>query len=164
MDRGYLDFARRYRVHQADSLFVTRAKSNLDARRVYSRPTDRASGIICDQRILLDGFYSHRDYSHQLRRIRFRDLQFGKTLVFLSNQTTLPALIICPALQSRWQVELLFKRIKWHLRIKRASMAVRQHRQNPGPPVRVPGSRDRAAMIIVLAGGLSPPSRCRLLL
>ena len=119
MDRDYLDFARLYRVHQAGSFFVTRAKSNLDARRVYSLPTDRASGVICDQRIVLNGFYAHRDYPNQLRRIRFKDPQSGKTLVFLTNQMTLPALTICQLYKSRWQVELFFKWIKQHLRIKR---------------------------------------------
>lgn len=119
MDRGYLDFARLYRVHQAGSFFVTRAKSNLDARRVYSLPTDRSTGVICDQRIVLDGVYSHRDYPNQLRRIRFKDPKSGKTLVFLTNQMTLPALTICQLYKNRWQVELFFKWIKQHLRIKR---------------------------------------------
>ena len=119
MDRGYLDFARLYCVHQAGSFFVTRAKSNLNAHRVYSLPTERASGVICDQRIVLNGFYAQRDYPNQLRRIRFKDPQSGKTLVFLTNQMTLPALTICQLYKSRWQVELFFKWIKQHLRIKR---------------------------------------------
>ena len=119
MDRGYLDFARLYRVHQAGSFFVTRAKSNLKARRLYSLPTDRSIGIICDQRIVLNGYHTHRDYPQQLRRIRFKDPRSGKTLVFLTNQMTLPALTICQLYKNRWQVELLFKWIKQHLRIKR---------------------------------------------
>ncbi len=119
MDRGYLDFERLYALHQAGSFFVTRAKSNTDARRLYSAPTDRAAGIICDQTIALNGYNSSRYYPGHLRRIRFKDPESGKTLVFLTNQTTLPALTICALYKSRWQVELFFKWIKQHLRIKR---------------------------------------------
>jgi len=118
MDRAYVDFARLHTLHQAGAFFVTRAKSNLNAHRVYSAPKDRASGIICDQTIALDGFYSKQDYPDHLRRIRFKDPETGKTLVFLTNQTTLPALTICALYKSRWQVELFFKWIKQHLRIK----------------------------------------------
>jgi len=118
MDRGYLDFARLYALHQAGAFFVTRAKSPLDARRVYSAPTDRATGVICDQRVMLNGYYSARKYPEQLRRIRFKDPASGKTLVFLTNNTALPALTICALYQHRWQVELFFKWIKQHLRIK----------------------------------------------
>jgi len=106
-------------LHQAGAFFVTRAKSNLNAHRVYSAPKNRASGIICDQTIALDGFYTKQDYPDHLRRIRFKDPETGKTLVFLTNQTTLPALTICALYKSRWQVELFFKWIKQHLRIKR---------------------------------------------
>jgi len=119
MDRAYIDFARLHTLHQAGAFFVTRAKSNLNAHRVYSARKDRASGIICDQTIALDGFYSKQDYPDHLRRIRFKDAETGKTLVFLTNQTTLPALTICALYKSRWQVELFFKWIKQHLRIKR---------------------------------------------
>ncbi len=119
MDRAYVDFARLFALHQAGAFFVIRAKSNLDAHRVYSAPTDRASGIICDQTIALDGFYTKQGYPDHLRRIRFKDPETGKTLVFLTNQTTLPALTICALYKSRWQVELFFKWIKQHLRIKR---------------------------------------------
>lgn len=119
MDRGYLDFERLYTLHQIGSFFVTRAKSNLDAHRVYSAPTDRATGVMCDQSITLDGYYPQRHYPDHLRRIRFKDAESGKTLVFLTNQTTLPALTICALYKSRWQVELFFKWIKQHLRIKR---------------------------------------------
>lgn len=119
MDRGYLDFERLFRLHQAGSFFVTRSKSNMDARRVYSAPTDRAAGIICDQTIALNGHYSQKHYPGHLRRIRFRDVQSGKTLVFLTNNTALPALSIAALYKSRWQVELFFKWIKQHLRIKR---------------------------------------------
>ena len=119
MDRGYLDFARLYALHQAGSFFVTRAKRGMDAHRLYSMPTDRSTGIICDQRIRLNGFYIAQDYPEQLRRIRFKDPESGKTLVFLTNNTALPALTIAALYKSRWQVELFFKWIKQHLRIKR---------------------------------------------
>jgi hypothetical protein len=119
MDRGYVDFARLQVLHQAGAFFVTRAKSNLNAHRRYSAPTDRASGIICDQTIVLDGHYSRKDYPDPLRRIRFKDADTGKTLVFLTNQFALPASTICALYKSRWQVELFFKWIKQHLRIKR---------------------------------------------
>jgi transposase len=118
MDRGYVDFARLYGLHQAGAFFVTRAKSNLNAHRVYSAATDRATGVIADQTITLDGHYTRQDYPVHLRRVRFRDPKTGKTLVFLTNQTALPALTICDLYKSRWQVELFFKWIKQHLRIK----------------------------------------------
>ena len=119
MDRGYVDFARLHILHQAGAFFVTRAKSNLDAHRVYSTKTDRSQGIICDQTITLDGFYTKKDYPEHLRRIRFKDPETGKTLVFLTNNFTLPAATICALYKSRWQVELFFKWVKQHLRIKR---------------------------------------------
>jgi hypothetical protein len=119
MDRGYLDFERLHMLHQAGSFFVTRAKSNLDWHRVYSAPTDRTAGVICDQIIALNGYYACRDYPDHLRRIRFKDPESGKTLAFLTNQMTLPALTICALYKARWQVELFFKWIKQHLRIKR---------------------------------------------
>ena len=119
MDRGYLDFDRLYSLHQAGSFFVTRAKSNLDARRIYSAPTDRTTGVICDQTIALNGHYSEQHYPEHLRRIRFNDTKTGKRLVFLTNQTALPATIICALYKARWKVELFFKWIKQHLRIKR---------------------------------------------
>ena len=119
MDRGYLDFSRLYALHQAGAFFVTRAKRGMDARRVYSMPTDRATGIICDQRIAPNGFYVSQTYPEQLRRIRFKDPESGKTLVFLTNNTALPALTIAALYKSRWQVELFFRWIKQHLRIRR---------------------------------------------
>jgi Domain of unknown function (DUF4372)/Transposase DDE domain len=119
MDRGYVDFARLHALHQAGAFFVTRAKSNLDAHRVYSAPVDRTAGVICDQTIALDGYLTRRDYPEHLRRIRFRDAETGKTLIFLTNQVTLPALTVCALYKSRWRVELFFKWIKQHLRIKR---------------------------------------------
>ena len=119
MGRGYVDFGRLHALHLAGAFFVTRAKSNLKAHRVYSAKTERSTGIICDQIIALDGFYTKQDYPVHLRHIRFKDAESGKTLVFLSNQMTLPAATICALYKSRWQVELFFKWIKQHLRIKR---------------------------------------------
>jgi hypothetical protein len=119
MDRGYVDYKRLYAVHQAGAFFVTRSKEGMDARRVYSHPVDRATGLICDQRVMLNGFYSAKNYPEHLRRIRFKDPESGKALVFPTNNTTLPALTIAALYKSRWQVELFFKWIKQHLRIKR---------------------------------------------
>jgi IS4 transposase len=118
MDRAYLDFARLYRLHQCQSFFVTRAKSNFKCKRVYSRPVDRRTGLICDQEIQLVVFYSQQAYPERLRRIRYRDGE-GRGLVFLTNHMTLPPLTICELYRSRWNVELFFKWIKQHLRIKR---------------------------------------------
>ena len=119
MDRGYVDFTRLHRLHQSGAFFVTRAKANMDARRVYSAPSDRENGIICDQTIALAGVQTSQHYPEHLRRIRFKDPETGKTLVFLTNQRTLPAATICALYKSRWQVELFFKWIKQHLRIKK---------------------------------------------
>ena len=119
MDRGYLDFGRLFRLHQSGAFFVTRAKRGMDARRVYSTKTDRTTGVICDQAIRLNGFYVSQDYPEHLRRIRYKDPASGKTLVFLTNNTALPSLAIAALYKSRWQVELFFKWIKQHLRIKR---------------------------------------------
>jgi hypothetical protein len=119
MDRGYVDFARLHALHQAGAFFVTRAKSRMDARRVYSAPTDRSTGIISDQRVMLNGHYSAKKYPEHLRRVRFKDPETGKTLIFLTNNTALPALTIAALYKSRWQVELFFKWIKQHLRIKK---------------------------------------------
>jgi len=118
MDRGYLDFSRLYTLHQAGAFFVTRAKAPMDARRVYSATTDRITGVLCDQRVMLNGHYSAKKYPEHLRRIRFKDPESGKTLVFLTNNTALPALTICALYKRRWQIELFFKWIKQHLRIK----------------------------------------------
>mgnify|MGYP001619028844 FL=1 len=118
MDRGYIDYARLYTLHQAGAFFVTRARSNLDARRLYSAITDRAVGVICDKSIAFNGRYAAQDYPEQLRRIRYGDPDSGKTLVFLTNNTTLPALTIAALYKCRWQVELFFKWVKQHLRIK----------------------------------------------
>jgi len=119
MDRGYVDFARLFTLHQAGAFFVTRAKSNMDARRSYSAASDRATGIIYDQTIALAGVLTSQHFPEHLRRIRFKDIETGKTLIFVTNQRTLPAATICALYKSRWQVELFFKWITQHLRIKR---------------------------------------------
>ncbi len=118
LDRGYLDYRRLHRIHSFGAFFVTRAKSNLDASRIYSYPVDKQAGILADQSIALNGHDSRKDYPSHLRRIRFRDPETGKNLVFLTNNTTLPAITIAALYKSRWQVELFFKWIKQHLRIK----------------------------------------------
>jgi len=118
MDRGYLDFERLYALHQAGSFFVTRAKSNFKFRRILSQPVDRSTGLICDQRVELIVLQSRQAYPERLRRIRYRDEE-GRTLVFLTNNMGLPALTICGLYRQRWHVELFFKWIKQHLRIKR---------------------------------------------
>ena len=118
MDRGFLDFERLYRFHQAGSFFVTRGKSNLKVQRRYSHPVDRKTGLICDQSVVLTGFYSHQGFEAPLRRIRFKDPETAKTLVFLTNNFVLPAFTITELYRCRWQVELFFKWIKQHLRIK----------------------------------------------
>lgn len=119
MDRGYIDYKRLFALHQAGAFFVTRAKETMDARRVYSSPTDRAGGIVCDQRVRLNGYYAQKHYPEHLRRIRYRDPKTSKTLIFLTNNTALDAATICALYKCRWQVELFFKWIKQHLRIKR---------------------------------------------
>jgi Domain of unknown function (DUF4372)/Transposase DDE domain len=119
MDRGYIDFARLYVLHQAGAFYVTRAKSNFDIHRIYSAVTDRSTGVICDQIIVFNGRFAAKDYPERLRRIRFKVPESGKTLVFLTNNMTLSALTIAALYKSRWQVELFFKWVKQHLRIKR---------------------------------------------
>jgi IS4 transposase len=118
VDRGFLDFERLFRFHEAGSFFVTRGKANLKAERRYSHPVDRSTGLICDQTIVLTGFYSHKGFQTPLRRIRFKDPKTGKRLIFLTNNFALPALTITDLYRCRWQVELFFKWIKQHLRIK----------------------------------------------
>jgi hypothetical protein len=118
MDRGYLDFGRLYSFTHAAAFFVTRSKSNTKFRRLYSHPIDKSTGLICDQTIVLTGVTAQKDYPEKLRRVKFRDAETNKTLVFLSNNFTLPALTIAQLYRSRWQVELFFKWIKQHLRIK----------------------------------------------
>jgi hypothetical protein len=119
MDRGYVDFPRLFGLHQAGAFFVTRAKSNIDARRVSSAPVDRTTGLICDQTVALMGYQTSQNYPDRVRRIRFREPSTAKTLIFLTNNFELPAAIVCALYKSRWQVELFFKWIKQHLRIRR---------------------------------------------
>jgi hypothetical protein len=118
LDRGYLDFARLYRLHQALGFFVTRAKRNFRFRYLDSQPVDRTTGVRSDQIVRLSGFYSRQGYPERLRRIRFFDAENRKWLVFLTNHFTLPAPTIAQLYKCRWQVELFFKWIKQHLRIK----------------------------------------------
>jgi hypothetical protein len=118
LDRGYLDFERLHRMHSAGSYFVTRGKGNLQVRRRYSRAGERSTGLICDQTVVLTVFHSRQGFPDPLRRIRFQDPASGKTLIFLSNNFTLPALTITKLYRCRWQIELFFKWIKQHLRIK----------------------------------------------
>ena len=118
MDRGYIDFERLGRLSEAGSFFVTRAKSNLKVQRRYSRKVDKNTGLICDQTVMLTVFYSRQGFDAPLRRIKFKDPSTGKTLVFLTNNFALPALTITQLYRCRWQVELFFKWIKQHLRIK----------------------------------------------
>jgi hypothetical protein len=117
-DRGYLDFARLHRIHRSGAFFVTRAKKNSRFRRRYSRSVDKSTGLLFDQTVVLRGFYSHQQYPDTLRRIGYRDPATGKKFVFLTNNFTLPALLIAHLYRSRWQIELFFKWIKQHLRIR----------------------------------------------
>lgn len=118
MDRGYVDFKRLHKLHQAGAFFVTRAKTNMNHHRVYSRPVDKSTGLRSDQSIALDGFYTRRNYKEHLRRVHYCDPDTGKILIFLTNNFTLPALSIASLYKRRWQVELFFKWIKQHLRIR----------------------------------------------
>lgn len=118
MDRGYLDFARLYQINLEQAFFVIRAKSNTKYRRQYSHPVDRSCGLICDQTGVLTGFYAVQDYPDKLRRVKFHDEETDKRFVFLTNNFTLPALIIAKIYKARWKIELFFKWIKQHLRIK----------------------------------------------
>ncbi len=118
MDRGFTDFTRLYRMHLAQSFFVIRGKSNLACCRVYSRAVDKSTGLRCDQTIALTGLKASKDYPQHLRRIKFHDAEHDKELIFLTNNFDLPALTIAQLYRCRWQVELFFKWIKQHLRIK----------------------------------------------
>ena len=118
MDRGYLDFERLCTVHQSSAFFITRAKSNFDFKRLYSNPVDKSTGVLCDQIVTLQGFYAKKSYPDKLRRIKYYDADKKKRLVFLTNNFLLPALTIAEVYRCRWQVELFFKWIKQHLRIK----------------------------------------------
>jgi hypothetical protein len=119
MDRAYLDFARLYKLHLASAFFVTRARKRFDCQRLYSQPVNRATGVICDQIVTLVNPVPRKGYPEKLRRIRYFDVQTQKRLVFLTNNFSLPPLTIAQLYRSRWQVELFFKWIKQHLRIKK---------------------------------------------
>ena len=118
MDRAYLDFSRLYTVHQCLGFFLTRAKKRFRSRRLTSRPIDKSTGLRCDQTVMLTGFYSLKEYPEKLRRICFYDAVTDTRFVFLTNNFTLPALTITQLYKCRWQVEIFFKWIKQHLRIK----------------------------------------------
>lgn len=118
MDRAYLDFERLYTMHQCSAFFVTRTKSNTAIRRIYSNPIDKSTGLRCDQTVALTGFYSKKAYPEKLRLVKYLDAKTGKRLNFLTNHFSLPALTIAELYRYRWQVELFFKWIKQHLRIK----------------------------------------------
>ncbi len=118
MDRGYVDYKRLYKVYTSSAFFVTRAKDNMNYRRLYSHEKDIAAGIIYDQTILINNYYASKDYPDKLRRIKFRDGQTGKILVFLTNNFHLKAADIAQLYKHRWKIELFFKWIKQHLKIK----------------------------------------------
>jgi hypothetical protein len=118
MDKAYVDFKRLYRLHRQSAFFVTRAKKNLDCKRRKSRTVDKTTGLRCDQTIALQGAKTSRLYPEALRRIRYYDVNIDKRFVFLTNNFSLPALTITQLYKSRWQIELFFKWIKQHLRIK----------------------------------------------
>jgi hypothetical protein len=119
MDRAYLDFQRLYQMHQCSAVFVTRSKTNTGLRRLYSQKVDKTTGVRYDQIVLPTGFYAKKDYPAKLRRIKYFDAEKGRTFVFLTNQFTLPALTIAELFRYRWRVEIFFKWIKQHLRIKK---------------------------------------------
>lgn len=119
MDRAYLDFKRLYQMHQAAAVFVIRSKTNTGLRRLYSHKVDKTTGVKYDQTVVLTGFYSSKDYPDKLRRIKFYDAEKKRTFIFLTNQFTLPAPIIAELYRYRWRVEIFFKWIKQHLRIKK---------------------------------------------
>lgn len=118
MDRAYLDFGRLYALHRAQAFFVTRAKRGFDFKRRYSHPVDKTTGLQCDQTIALTGFYPAKDYPEPLRRIRYYDAETDARLIFLTNSFDLPALTVAQLYKARWRIELFFKWIKQHLRIK----------------------------------------------
>jgi len=119
MDRAYLDFRRLYQMHQSSAVFVTRSKTNTGLRRIYSHKVDKTIGVRCDQTVVPTGFYSKKDYPEKLRRIKYFDAEKGRSFVFFTNQFTLPALTITELYRYRWRIEVFFKWIKQHLRIKK---------------------------------------------
>ena len=118
LDKGYIDFERLYNLNNNSAYFVTRAKSNFQFKRIYSHQVDKSLGLICDQSILLKGFYPSKDYPEKLRRIKYFDFQNNRRLVFLTNNFHLPAITIANLFKQRWQIELFFKWIKQNLKIK----------------------------------------------
>src|SRR5439155_26455614 len=118
MDRGYVDYKRLYRVHQCDAFFVTRAKDNMNYRRLYSHQVDKTNGVLCDQTIVLSNYYASKDYPEKIRRIKFKDEETGKELIFLTNNFHLKATEVAQLYKHRWKIELFFKWIKQHLKIK----------------------------------------------
>lgn len=118
MDRGYVDYKRLYKIHLSDAFFVTRAKDNMNYRRLYSHSVDKAKGILCDQTIMLNGHYSVKYYPQKMRRIKFYDKETGKILIFLTNNFHLTASEVAQLYKHRWKIELFFKWIKQHLKIK----------------------------------------------
>ncbi len=119
MDRGYLDFERLYKLHQVPAFFIIRSKSNINFRRMYSRPIDKSCGLRCDQVVKLNNYYAKKDYPERIRRIKYYDALSDNRLTFLTNHFHLPAITIADLYKCRWQVELFFKWIKQHLRIKK---------------------------------------------
>ena len=119
MDRAYLDFQRLYQMHQDLAIFVTRSKTNTGLRRLYSHKVDKTTGVRYDQTVVPTGFYTKKDYPDKLRRIKYFDAEKGRAFIFLTNQFTLPALTIAELYRCRWRVEIFFKWIKQHLRIKK---------------------------------------------
>ncbi len=118
MDRGYVDYRRLYHIHQCQAFYVTRAKDNMDYRRLYSHKVDKSKGVLCDQTIMLNGYYAAKDYPEKIRRIKFYDEETGKVLIFLTNNFHLKATDIAKLYKHRWKIELFFKWIKQHLKIK----------------------------------------------
>jgi transposase len=118
MDRGYIDFKRLFKLHESGSYFVTRVKKNTKLRRLYTSEIDKSTGLRCDQTVVFGGFYSTQDYPEKLRRIKFYDIEQKRQFVFITNNFTVPAITIALLYKSRWKVELFFKWIKSHLRIK----------------------------------------------
>jgi len=118
MDRGYVDYKRLYKIHSSNAFFITRAKDNMNYRRLYSHPKDKTKGVLYDQTIMLNNYYAAKDYPEKLRIIKFRDDQTGKVLVFLTNNFHLKAAEVAQLYKNRWEIELFFKWIKQHLKIK----------------------------------------------
>jgi hypothetical protein len=118
LDKGYIDFGRLYRIHLAGAFFITRARDNMNFRRLYSRAADKTKGVVCDQTIKLNNHYAQKDYPDKLRRIKFRDEESGKVLIFLTNNFHLKATEVAQLYKHRWKIELFFKWIKQHLKIK----------------------------------------------